>query len=266
MALLPRPPHQLLRPLLRPTTQRGGGGRPVQTTISGLVNALSGVWYDISDISTLFQDVAGTIPVTTSGQTVARINDKGPLGAHLLQATGGLQPVYNDAGGLQSVVGDGADDTMGSTAGVYTPIQGRHYLGMAVARTVLTANQNFLGMQETTTRRHQIISSSSQARLGGRAQDVGGTSIAVTANGDAPASTPLVADSQWSATSVDIKVGATALVTTAGTTTGGVITNIQILLGSGVHDWTFYGAISAHGELYPSERLMVQNYLNGLIT
>jgi hypothetical protein len=35
-----------------------------------------GVWYDVSDLSTLFQDVAGTTPVTASGQTVALMLDK----------------------------------------------------------------------------------------------------------------------------------------------------------------------------------------------
>jgi hypothetical protein len=35
-----------------------------------------GVWYDPSDLSTLFQDTAGTTPVTTPGQTVALMLDK----------------------------------------------------------------------------------------------------------------------------------------------------------------------------------------------
>lgn len=35
-----------------------------------------GVWYDPSDLSTLFQDTAGTTPLTTPGQTVALMLDK----------------------------------------------------------------------------------------------------------------------------------------------------------------------------------------------
>jgi hypothetical protein len=35
-----------------------------------------GVWYDPSDLATLFQDTAGTTPVTTPGQTVALMLDK----------------------------------------------------------------------------------------------------------------------------------------------------------------------------------------------
>jgi len=46
-----------------------------------------GVWYDPSDISTLFTDTAGTTPVTTPGQTVALMLDKSKgltLGAELV--------------------------------------------------------------------------------------------------------------------------------------------------------------------------------------
>lgn len=40
-------------------------------------------YWDVSDISTLFQDTAGTVPVTTDGQTVKRINDKSGNGIPL---------------------------------------------------------------------------------------------------------------------------------------------------------------------------------------
>lgn len=46
------------------------------------------VWYDISDISTLFQDTAGTTPVTADGQTVKRINDKSGNGYNATYSTG----------------------------------------------------------------------------------------------------------------------------------------------------------------------------------
>lgn len=38
-----------------------------------------GAWYDPSDLTTLFQDTAGTTPVTTPGQTVALMLDKSQL-------------------------------------------------------------------------------------------------------------------------------------------------------------------------------------------
>lgn len=53
-----------------------------------------GAWYDPSDLTTLFQDTAGTTPVTTPGQTVARINDKSGRGNHATQATAASRPTY----------------------------------------------------------------------------------------------------------------------------------------------------------------------------
>jgi len=70
-----------------------------------------GGWYDPSDISTLFQDTAGTTPVTAAGQTVARINDKSGRGNHLTQATAASRAQYQiDALGLPFLLFDGTDD------------------------------------------------------------------------------------------------------------------------------------------------------------
>ena len=53
-----------------------------------------GSFYDPSNLATLFQDVAGTIPVTTPGQTVARMLDRSGNGYHATQASAALRPVY----------------------------------------------------------------------------------------------------------------------------------------------------------------------------
>jgi hypothetical protein len=47
-----------------------------------------GVWYDPSDLTTLFTDPAGTTPVTTPGQTVALMLDKSKGGQQALPTTG----------------------------------------------------------------------------------------------------------------------------------------------------------------------------------
>lgn len=53
-----------------------------------------GVWLDPSDFTTLFQDTAGTTPVTTPGQSVALALDKSGRGNHATQATAGARPRY----------------------------------------------------------------------------------------------------------------------------------------------------------------------------
>lgn len=42
-----------------------------------------GAWYDPSDMATLFQDTAGTVPVTAAGQPVSLMRDKSGRGNHL---------------------------------------------------------------------------------------------------------------------------------------------------------------------------------------
>jgi len=64
-----------------------------------------GVWFDAGDLSTMFQDIAGTIPVTTVGQFVGKWLDKSGNGNHA-QATGNdtSRPTYQiDAEGNPNV-------------------------------------------------------------------------------------------------------------------------------------------------------------------
>ena len=76
-----------------------------------------GVWYDPSDFSTMYQDSAGTIPVTAVGQVVGRINDKSGNGFHATQATTGNKPyLRQDANGMYNLQFDGLDDFMTTAA------------------------------------------------------------------------------------------------------------------------------------------------------
>lgn len=54
-----------------------------------------GVWYDPSDFSTMFQDAAGTTPVTAVEQPVGRILDKSGRGNHATQSTSASRPVLS---------------------------------------------------------------------------------------------------------------------------------------------------------------------------
>ena len=80
-----------------------------------------GAWWDPSDITTLFQDSAGTVPVTASGQPVGRISDKSGRGNHLTQPTAGARPTYIDTAGLKSLQFDGVDDWMISPTVNFAP-------------------------------------------------------------------------------------------------------------------------------------------------
>lgn len=54
-----------------------------------------GVWYDPSDMTTLFQDAAGATPVTAVEQAVGRMLDKSGRGNHATQSVAGSRPVLS---------------------------------------------------------------------------------------------------------------------------------------------------------------------------
>ena len=71
-----------------------------------------GVWYDPSDMSTLFQDAAGTIPVTAAGQPVGLMRDKSGRGNHAGQTAATSRPILQFASGMWSLLFDGVDDSL----------------------------------------------------------------------------------------------------------------------------------------------------------
>lgn len=74
-----------------------------------------GFWFLPDDLSTLFQDSAGTIPVTSVGQSVGRINDKSPNGFSLIQPTAGFRPTLGlSATGHNCLEFNGVDQWMTS--------------------------------------------------------------------------------------------------------------------------------------------------------
>jgi len=66
---------------------------------SALFAGTQGVWYDPSNLSTVFQDAAGTIPGAV-GQPVGRILDISGNGNHASQAVSGDRPILRSSGGL----------------------------------------------------------------------------------------------------------------------------------------------------------------------
>ena len=72
-----------------------------------------GVWYDPSDFSTMFQDSAGTTPVTAVEQPVGKILDKSGRGNHATQATSSKRPTLKqDGNGKYYLKFDGVDDAL----------------------------------------------------------------------------------------------------------------------------------------------------------
>lgn len=60
-------------------------------------NNEQGFAYDPNDLSTMFQDSAGTTPVTAVGQPVGLIRDKSGRNNHAYQSTSAARPILRDA-------------------------------------------------------------------------------------------------------------------------------------------------------------------------
>jgi hypothetical protein len=75
-----------------------------------------GVWYDPSDLSTLFQDDAGTTPVVSDGDPVGLMQDKSGNGNDATQSVSASRPTYRTDGTLHWLEFDGVDDYMESLA------------------------------------------------------------------------------------------------------------------------------------------------------
>lgn len=129
------------------------------TGLAGMVRSLfsageQGVWYDPSDLSTLFQDSAGTIPVTAVGQPVGLILDKSKglvLGPELV-----AQPINFNANWIATLggtpVASGSSFTTSTVGGfwinVLTP--GKVYQ-VTVTGTTTAASGVTLRQTNTTT-------------------------------------------------------------------------------------------------------------------
>lgn len=111
-----------------PTLLAAGGGG--EFSPSQIFATHTGAWYDPSDLSTLFQDNAGAVPVTAAGQPVGRINDKSGSGNHLLHdaVNPNTRPTLQSESGKFYLSFDGGD---------YLARSGATGLGDGGATTVL---------------------------------------------------------------------------------------------------------------------------------
>lgn len=153
------------------------GGAPPAWTPADITTSL---WYT-SHPANLWLDTAGTSPVTTDGDLVARRDDLSGTGMHLIQATSAARPVYRTSGGLHWLEYDGTDDhlrrfdnnnipTFNNIAGI-TVIQGAQ-----VSSSNSGANKETWGAYDGGGTFHsvfRILSGNGTLRYGVRRVDAG---------------------------------------------------------------------------------------------
>lgn len=102
-----------IRPAIGPAIRSAFGGRYGLSLLAqsmGIVRKYGGALYNPSNLASLFQDSAGTIPVTAAGQPVGLMLDVSGNGFHVSQATTTARPLYQIIDGYPCIVGDGIDD------------------------------------------------------------------------------------------------------------------------------------------------------------
>lgn len=87
-------------------TQAGGGTPTAPGDIAGL-----SFWYDVQDLGTMWQDVAGTTPAAVN-VAVARIDDKSGHGYNLTNASSAGWPILRQSGALYYLEPDGTNDSL----------------------------------------------------------------------------------------------------------------------------------------------------------
>jgi hypothetical protein len=85
-----------------------------------LFSSNTGAWYDPSDLSSMWQDSAGTTPAAVD-QPVGKLNDKSGNGNHALQATTSKKPTLRNDGTNYYLEFDGADDWLRATFTIANP-------------------------------------------------------------------------------------------------------------------------------------------------
>lgn len=77
-------------------------------------NAEKGLWLDFSDMSQMYQDSVGTVPVTSLSQPIGKVLDKSGNSNHVAQTTSARRPKFQ----LDGALFDGVDDFLKTVATV----------------------------------------------------------------------------------------------------------------------------------------------------
>ncbi|MER9901593.1 hypothetical protein [Mesorhizobium sp. M0130] len=222
---------------------------------------VDGAWYDPSDLSTLFKDVAGATPVTAAGDAVARVNDKSGNGHNLLQSSAGLRPIYRTSGGLSWLEFDGVDDTM-STSTIFLTLQVPSYIAACFSKGAENALSVFAVFKDASNY-HRVINQSTSSRMTAAIRSTARSLATITSAGSSfPISTIKVADTLAVAGGNDIAINNGTPVTVANSWVAtDTVAGCSITVGPA--QLNFYGGIVSLSDA-SSKRSDVCKYLGAL--
>ena len=215
----------------------------------------------VNGAQSLFQDSAGTVPVTADGDPVGRMLDQSGNGYHAIQTVSGQRVVYRTDGTLHWLEGDGVDDFLRNTAVNFV---------METSSTLVAGRQNVTEVQG--------IFKAGSADLGSAQEYLlirpSSTSDANTSTAASPysfgvnANTDFLTEIHHNATKLDYVLDGSIVNSVSGSFGSIAVTNDIILLSSlqSVQYWNgrFYGAIMRTPEMNAENKTSSRQYLASL--
>jgi len=190
---------------------RSGGFSPadVFTPADVFASSEQGAWYDPSDLSTLFQDSAGTTPVTASGQPVGKMLDRSGNGNHATQAIAAARPIYTEGSGLAWLAFDGVGDFM-SVADVSGMRQSIMTFFIGVDPLSLLGREDWFASGDSrkfSTNNYILGNSSSAFQIFGR------TPATIVTQGSMTANTKVIVSARSDGTNINSRINGVAQTT-----------------------------------------------------
>lgn len=231
--------------------------------ISLYASSEDGGWYDPSDVSSMWQDSAGTVAAAVNSP-VGKIEDKSGNNRHLTQATSSKRPILRQLGPVYYLEFDGVDDFMASAA-TYN-VTAPHYLAVSTAAQE-AVSANLFSASLSSAQFHRINTYTSMRFVA----SVRGPALS-TVSAMTPEGTVLkeihVADSQLETGIINMTLdGGTPLVTVNNWSSGTTISGSALGIGlaskttGSIMSKFFYGGLAVKDLLTAEERAHTQAYL-----
>ena len=229
------------------------------------LNGEQGAWYDPSDLSSMFQDAAGTIPVTADGDPVGLMLDKSGNGNHASQSTATARPLYKTDGTLRWLEFDGVDDIL--IASSVAPISNSFFQALGLKIKSVngpTFDTTVFGLYTSNLNRADIAIRSSNNGVARQANQLyrigGGAQFSPVVSPGFLLNTGFVLSGEQSGSDLKVEtdLGETAAPITYTTETTGLS---AFSIGRGNVPWDFFGGLFVKREPFSGEVNAVRNYL-----
>lgn len=232
--------------------RRAGGGTFAPSVLSGLA-----AWYDPSDLSTLFQDSAMTVPVTSDGDPVGAMLDKSGNGNHLLQSINDSRPTYRISADVSWINGDGIDDFMTAP-----PAASGYDFTMIAGAGSIGPSRGIVTLHNSSSRYWSLHTGTVSAQTTYRALDRQGAGATYSISQDGPTDLSVVVG-EWTAGQVSLSVDDAAAAPTATSGSADDPTSLRLLsFRDGSHTaGNIYSALVYDRTLTASERTDVASWI-----